>query len=118
MRVLTRVGAWSCVVAIAVLSLLPADDLVRTDLGGHAEHIFAYAVTTLIVALAYTRLHVALVFAALTGYAACLEYLQRFSPGRNSSLVDLAFSALGVVVGLGAFVLVSKLWLNRTRRHN
>ena len=48
-----RFGAWGCVVAIAVLSLLPAQELVRTGLGGHIEHAVAYAGTAFTVALAY-----------------------------------------------------------------
>jgi VanZ family protein len=106
---LARIAAWSCIVAIAVLALLPKDDLLRTDFGGHAEHVFAYSVTALMLAAAHRSWRVLAVFVGLTAYAACLEYLQRFSPGRNSSLIDFAFSAFGVGVGVMFFVLLGRL---------
>ncbi len=104
-----RAAAWSCIVAIGVLSLLPGEEMVRTDLGGHAEHVLAYSMTALIVASAYSSIAPHQVFGALMTYAACLEYLQRFSPGRHSRPIDFAFSALGVVVGAAIFVIGRKL---------
>jgi len=104
-----RAAAWSCIVAIGVLSLLPGEEMVRTDLGGHAEHVLAYSMTALIVASAYSSIAPHQVFGALMTYAACLEYLQRFSPGRHSRPIDFAFSALGVVVGAVIFVIGRKL---------
>jgi VanZ family protein len=104
-----RAAAWSCVAAITLLSLLPGEEMVRTDLGGHAEHVLAYAIAALIVAYAYNNVAPYRVFGALILYAACLEYLQRFSPGRHSRLIDFAFSALGVVVGAAIFVIGRKL---------
>jgi VanZ family protein len=43
-------------------------------------------------------------------YAALLEYLQRFSPGRHSSIEDFAASALGALCGGLA---VALLWRHR-----
>ena len=54
-RVALRLAAWSCIVLIAVLSLLPAEEMVRTSLGGHVEHMLAYAGTVFITGLAYAR---------------------------------------------------------------
>lgn len=104
-----RAAAWSCIVAIAALSLLPGEEMVRTDLGGHAEHVLAYSITALIMAHAYKNIPSYQVFSALILCAACFEYLQRFSPGRHSRLIDFAFSALGVVVGAAIFVVGRKL---------
>ena len=38
-----RALTWFCVVLLAVLSLLPAQDMVRTGFPGRVEHIAAYA---------------------------------------------------------------------------
>src|SRR5215469_15544121 len=38
-----RVLTWCCAVLLAVLSLLPAHDMVRTSLPGRVEHFIAYA---------------------------------------------------------------------------
>jgi VanZ family protein len=107
-------GAWSCIVAIAILSLLPADYLMRTDLGGHAEHVLAYAGTAFISTLAWRRRRISQIAIALIAYAAVLETLQQFSPGRSSNVIDFMFSAMGVAVGIAALALVNRLqtaWL-------
>jgi hypothetical protein len=49
-----QLGAWACVVALAFLSLLPADEMVRTSLGGHVEHAIAYGGTALLPGLGYS----------------------------------------------------------------
>src|SRR5260370_42115800 len=38
-----RLLTWCCVFLLAVLSLLPAQDMVRTGLPGELEHLVAYA---------------------------------------------------------------------------
>jgi hypothetical protein len=38
-----RVLTWCCVILFAVLSLLPAQQMVRTGLPGRLEHFVAYA---------------------------------------------------------------------------
>ena len=38
-----RVLTWCCVVVLAVLSLMPAEEMVRTGLPGQLEHSIAYA---------------------------------------------------------------------------
>ena len=72
----------------------------RTSLGGHVEHLLVYAATALLAASAYldhSRIKIAV---SLILYAAALEYLQRYAPGRLSSLLDLTFSTTGVLIGL------------------
>ena len=81
----------------------------RTSLGGHMEHLLAYAATTVITAIAYadrSRFKIALL---LILYAASLEYLQRYSPGRLSSLEDLTFSATGVMLGVATVQVLRQL---------
>jgi hypothetical protein len=38
-----RVLTWCCLILLAVLSLLPAQEMVRTGLPGRLEHFVAYA---------------------------------------------------------------------------
>ena len=103
-----RVAAWCCIGAIGIISLLPAAEMasVRTNLGGHGEHLLAYAATSMITALAYLYHSRLKIGASLVFYAAVLEFLQRYAPGRLSSFEDLAFSAAGVTLGLAAFHLL------------
>ena len=106
-----RAAAWCAIAAIGILSLLPGDEVapIRSNLGGHFEHVVAYVVTALITAIAYpdhSRFKISL---SLMLYAAALEYLQRFSPGRVSSLVDLMFSSTGVMLGIATFQVMRHL---------
>ncbi|HJQ61127.1 MAG TPA: VanZ family protein [Vineibacter sp.] len=100
-----RLAAWGCVAVIAVLSLLPGKDLVRTDLAklGHGklvEHFVAYAAAAMFVGLAYPARVPRLVLAGLLiAYAAVLEIGQLYVPGRGAAFSDFAASAAGIIAG-------------------
>src|SRR5262245_38452360 len=110
-----RVAAWCCIGAIGIISLLPAADIapVRTSLGGHVEHLLTYAATSMVTAFAYLEYSRFKLAASLVLYAAVLEFLQRYAPGRLSSFEDLSFSATGILLGLAAFHLLQHV---RTRQ--
>lgn len=103
-----RLAAWICVATLAVLSLWPASTVIRTGLGGHIEHVFAYAATAVIVALGYNELGLARIIAVLLTTAALLEYLQRYT-GRHSQFADFLFSSTGVFIGVVTFALAEFL---------
>src|SRR5271169_207975 len=48
-----RVLTWCCVILLAVLSLLPAEQMVRTGLPGRLEHFVAYAGSAAIAVAGY-----------------------------------------------------------------
>jgi VanZ family protein len=103
-----RFMTWGCVTLLAVLSLLPAQDMVRTSLPGQLEHFIAYAGSAAIAMVGYGLNQGGLrIIGGFWVYAGVLEYLQHFSPGRHPSLEDLAASALGALCGGLA---VSLLW--------
>ena len=83
-------------------------------MGGHIEHVFAYAATAVIVALGYNELGLSRIITLLLTNAALLEYLQRYT-GRHSQLADFLFSSTGIFVGVVAFVLAEFL-INVGRR--
>jgi VanZ family protein len=105
----TRIAAWVSIVAVAVLSLLPGSRIVRTELGGSLEHVIAYTGTALLTALAYEERGTLRPLALLVAYAALLEFLQKFSPGRHAQLRDFLFSAAGVMIGIAGFTLLKAL---------
>jgi VanZ family protein len=107
---------WASVIAIAILSLLPTERLVRTGIGGHVEHVIAYAGTAAALAVTYGQRGISRILFAMLIYAGVLEFLQRYSPGRVSSLRDFVFSAAGVLVGL-AMVAVCR-WLFWPKERN
>jgi hypothetical protein len=106
-----RLAVWTYIVAIAILALIPADKIARTGVGGHVEHVFGFAGMALIVAMVYADRSLGRILFALLAYAGALEFLQRFSPGRISRIEDFMCSAGGILLGLAAYLLVTKvLW--------
>ncbi len=109
-----RVAAWASVMALTPLSLLAGVHVPRTDVGGHLEHVLAYAGTALFVAMATREGAILRIGSALIAYAGVLEFLQRYAPGRTSSLRDFLHSAGGVV--LGCAVAALSMYLAAARR--
>jgi len=102
------------VLLLAILSLLPADEMVRTNLGGHPEHAMAYAGTAAMMGLGYpARLYRSVPL--LVVYAGVLELLQRLSPGRHPALEDWLAGFTAAVAGAWAALIVEKVRTRRTR---
>jgi VanZ family protein len=101
-------AAWTAIVALGVLSLLPREEMVRTDLGGHLEHVLAYAGTACVVMSAYGTANSLTIGVGLIAYAGALETLQRFSPGRTPAIADFACSTTGVVLGIALLALITR----------
>ena len=106
-----RILTWCCVILLAVLSLLPAQDMVRTGLPGEFEHFVAYVGSASIAVAGYGRRGAVRIIGLFWTYAGVLEYLQNFSAGRHPSIADFATSALGALFGgLAAALLMDRLW--------
>jgi VanZ family protein len=95
-----RIATWCCIVLLAVLSLVPAEEMVRTGFPGGFEHFVAYFGSAAIAMAAYGRSRGSIqIIGGFWVYAALLEYLQRFSPGRHSTIEDFAVSAFAALCG-------------------
>jgi VanZ family protein len=91
---------WGCVILLAILSLLPDQQMVRTGLPGRFEHFIAYAGSAAIAVAGYGATRGGMqIIGGFWVYAAILEYLQHFSPGRHPAIGDFAASALGALCG-------------------
>jgi VanZ family protein len=99
LRMLQAYVSIVCASVLGALSLLPAGSFHRTTLGNHTEHAIAYAAAAFLVVLAQREHPSARALVLLILYAAVLEYMQRFSPGRTPHMEDFLFSALGVLMG-------------------
>ena len=114
---LLRVLTWCCVVLLGFLALLPAQDMVRTDVPGQLEHFVAYAGSTAIAVAGYGLRSGALrIIGIFWIYAGLLEYLQHFSPGRHPAFQDFAMSAIGALCGGSVVFLLSHNHLSARRR--
>lgn len=110
-----RVGALACVVALAVLSLLPGKEFVRTDIaklgyGKQIEHFIAYLGATTVLGLAYPAwLRPRTLVLTLIPYAGILEIAQIYVPGRGASVMDFSASAAGIAAGALLLPLASRV---------
>ena len=112
MRALSlRVCAGCSILALVVLSWLPAPEMVRTGiLSGSQEHFLAYMMSGSLVAAAMPRyrfVHVACFYVLL---AAVLELGQTFAPGRDAEAFTAFISMSGAVVGEIIARLITGVW--------
>ena len=104
-----RILTWCCVILLAILSLLPAQQMVRTGLPGRLEHFVAYAGSAAIAMAGYGVSRGGIqIIGGFWVYAGILEYLQHFSPDRHPSIADFAASALGALCGGLAIALLRR----------
>jgi VanZ family protein len=103
-----RALTWCCVVTLAILSLLPADELVRSGWGGHIEHFGAYAGSAGVAMIGYGQRYRSswIILVSFCAYAGVLECLQHYSPGRTPAFNDFAASALGALAGILVMLLL------------
>src|SRR5258708_31098497 len=98
--VLLHTAFIGCGIALAILAWLPATIMMRTVLGGHAEHFVAYSGTAILMGLTFQkspRLTVQCVL--LIVYAAVLEAGQFFFSARSASFSNFAFIVARGVTG-------------------
>jgi VanZ family protein len=107
--------AWCCVILLAVLSLLPAEEMVRTSLGGHIEHAIAYAGTTFLIGLTYPTWEWKRIASPMVIYAGILELLQNFSLGRHPAVLDWLSSSVGALIGITVIRVADEVWRQRRR---
>ena len=92
---LFKSAAWFSIMLIAILSLLPGDEMVRTGLPTKLEHVAAYAGSAAVATVAYGHRHGSMrIIGFFWAYAGILEYFQRFSPGPTP--LYLGFRGVGV----------------------
>jgi VanZ family protein len=116
---LARSATWIAVLALAILSLLPRDQMLRTGASGWSEHAIAYAGTMTLAALGYGRRHALLrPCAALVAYAGALELAQALSPGRSPGLFDFLAGAAGAVIAAVIAARVQRGVVARRTRSN
>ncbi len=95
-----RIGSWSIVAGVLILSLLPAR--LMPPLGtGLAEHLLAYLALATAAALGYgRRLGYLPLLAVAAGLAALLESGQLLLPQRTFSMLDFLAGTVGAVLGV------------------
>ena len=101
LRLTARLGFFITMAAVALMSLLPQQDIPRVDVSDKAEHFAAYAILAVLGAFGFLGRRTWLwLLLFLPTFGAVMELLQAFSPGRSPDIADAATNMVGVMVGL------------------
>lgn len=107
-----RVLAVSCALALGILSLWPADELVRlgaTHLNDKVGHFIGYLLLAGLFGSGWPRRPLWQIWVATFLFGLLIEYAQSFTPSRQFEVLDM------VANGTGALVAVGALWFWRRR---
>ena len=99
--------AWLLLLTIVVLSVVPPDDRPITPVPHNVEHLSIFLPTGLAFGLGYTTRHLLQVI-GLVAFSAAVELAQLGIPGRHARLSDFLVNALGVCVGVGLAVAITR----------
>ncbi len=97
-----RVAFWSCLVAVAVLSLMPTDFLPPPvlSLWDKAQHAAGFAALTVLGLMAFPQRPWRL-FLALLLFGAAIEVAQAATGWRQGDVLDLLADAVGIAMAGG-----------------
>ncbi len=101
--------AIACLLAIAVLSLVPGDDRPHTGYSGNIEHLVAYVGTAFFTSAFLPALRGWRSVLGLSLASALFEVLQLFIPGRGPGVDNWLASTSGAVIGVGCAAFAARL---------
>jgi len=109
---LTLGACAALLIAIVVLSLVPAYDRPVTALPHSLEHLTIFFAAGLAFGIGYPQRH-RFQFPALLVFTAVIEMAQLVVPGRHARLTDFVVDAVGIMTGLSLGLLASPKRLSR-----
>ena len=115
-RVVARALAWVGILAIIVLSVVPADDRPVTGAGQRFEHFTAFALVAGVFAIGYRLSLIRLLLLAFF-FCGAIELLQVPLPTRHARVSDFVIDFVGSCFAI-AFVYVANKLTGAHRRNN
>jgi VanZ family protein len=113
-----RAAGYAAILLIGVLSLVPGTLRPETGAPGQYEHLAAYFGAAALLALGSGTATQRWQALWLVPYAAALEIVQHFVPGRHSRFSDFVVSSVGAVLGImvafGIAPILSKMFAGMT----
>jgi VanZ family protein len=100
MKRLSQILAWVLICGIACLSIVPPDDRVVTDFPRPFEHLSIFLLAGAAFRLGYPDRY-PLQAIALVLFAAAVELVQLWVPGRHARLSDFVAGVVGLSLGTG-----------------
>jgi hypothetical protein len=99
-RLLARAIAWVGMLAIVILSVVPADERPVTGFGSQLEHVAIFSIVAAAFAVGYEFSATRLVFLALV-FCGIIELLQVPLPTRHARLTDFVIDFVASCIGIG-----------------
>jgi VanZ family protein len=96
---IARIAAWCLVLAITLLSVVPAGLRPETAAPHDVEHFAIFFAAGLAFAVGYEHRHLLMAILFVL-YAAAIETIQLFIPGRHARLSDFIVDAAAMCAGL------------------
>jgi VanZ family protein len=113
---LARAAGWTLVVAITVLSVVPPSQRpVSGVASSNVEHLAIYVITGLAFAFGY-RDRLRTVTGGLVLFAAWIELVHLFVPGRHARLSDFLIDAAASCLGVAAFAVGDRFFRRTSER--
>ena len=109
---LFQAGAWLCLAAIGVLSLVAPSLRPVTFLPHDFEHVAIFSLAGLAIGLGYPN-RATQHMVALTLFAAAVELAQFYAPGRHPRVSDFVVDALGAGAGVVVALMLTRLRATR-----
>jgi hypothetical protein len=106
MRRLFQFAAWLLILAIVVLSVIPAENRPVTPASHDFEHAAIFLATGLAFGLGYRR-HLVQIM-GLMAFCAAIELIQLVIPGRHARASDFVVDAVSVSLGVGLALLFAQ----------
>jgi VanZ family protein len=107
-QIISKASAWTLLITIVILSLVPAQYRPTVGLPRLVEHFSIFFVTGLVFGVGYPQRRL-FQFVALPAFTAAIELAQLLVPGRHARLSDFLIDACAVTVGL---------WIGSRRRRD
>jgi VanZ family protein len=114
-QIISKASAWTLLITIVILSLVPAQDRPMTGLPRLVEHFSIFFATGLAFGVGYPQRRL-FQFVALLAFTVAIELAQIFVPGRHARVSDFLIDASGVTVGLLIGFLASRQLTQTTIR--
>jgi VanZ family protein len=106
-QIISKASAWTLLITIVILSLVPAHDRPVTALPYSLEHLTIFFAAGVAFGIGYPQRRL-FQFVALLAFTAAIELAQLLVPGRHARLSDFLIDAGGVTVGLWIGFLASR----------
>ena len=99
---------YGCLVSIEFLATTTQEIKPLAHTWDKANHFIAFMTLYILLSLAYKNLSIVVKILMLLAFGMQIEIVQSFIPGRDFSGFDVIADSVGIMIGIGAYLLYKK----------